>query len=322
MAESITVVIPFYQRETGILSKAIRSALAQVDVTPSTIIVVDDASPVPARTELADLMRDNPGRITIIEQPNGGPAAARNKGLDNLPAGTEYVAFLDSDDIWSEQHLANASQALGAGFDFYFSDLYQLNQTVSAFDRAKRIDVSRHPLICANPDLHAYQGDMFDQIMTGNIIGTPTVVYRLAAAPALRFRQEFVYAGEDYLFWMELSGLTRKIAFSSLCEVTCGAGVNIFAGSGWGTEKSLIRLHHEIKYKSALPRLFKLTPAQLAANRATVKSLRRSFVADVLHRVAHRKPLWRVLWTHLSIDPGLIVSFIPTAIQLKLKPHS
>jgi succinoglycan biosynthesis protein ExoW len=265
-------------------------------------------------------MLAHPGRIVIIEQANAGPAGARNKALDNLPAGTEYIAFLDSDDVWSETHLANASQALGAGFDFYFSDLYQLNQSVSAFNRAKRIQIDQHPCIGADEHLRMYNGDMFNQIMTGNIIGTPTVVYRRSAAPKLRFRSEFVYAGEDYLFWMELSGLTKKIAFSTLCEVTCGAGVNIFAGSGWGTEKSLIRLHYEIKYKKALPRLFTLNSVQRASNRVAVKGLRRSFVADLLHRLIHRKPVaMAALRGQARVDPQSFIFFVPLVMAIKLK---
>jgi succinoglycan biosynthesis protein ExoW len=206
------------------------------------------------------------------------------------------------------------------GFDFYFSDHYQLQQTVSAFKRASRIDVDQHPRIAGNEHVHAYQGDMFDQILTGNIIGTSTVVYRYANFPALRFREEFVYAGEDYLFWLELSALTKKIAFSSLVECTYGKGVNIFSGSGWGTEKSLIRCHHEMKYKKALPRLFELNNVQLAANRRAVKLLRRSFVADMLHRIAHRIPMDRsVLKNQFRVDPQSFYFALPLAVKIACK---
>jgi succinoglycan biosynthesis protein ExoW len=211
----------------------------------------------------------------------------------------------------------------GAGYDFYFADHYQLNQTVSAFQRAKRIDVSQHKKITDAEHMRAYSGDMFDQILMGNIIGTSTVVYRFARFPRLRFREEFVYAGEDYLFWLELSALTEKIAFSSMCECTYGAGVNIFAGSGWGTEKSLMRLHYEIKYKKALPNLFKLNVNQLATNRATVKRLRRSFVADLLHRWRHRIPVDEgLLRDQFRIDPQTIILFLPLTAAIILNVGS
>jgi succinoglycan biosynthesis protein ExoW len=320
MTENIAVIIPFYQKKTGILSKAVGSALRQAGNFNLRIIVIDDSSPVPAKSELAELMRDNPGRIVIIEQPNGGPAAARNNGLDHVPAGTSHVAFLDSDDEWIPEHIANAMVAMGAGFDFYFSDHFQLNQTISAFKRAGRIDVARHPSVEGVEHVRAYAGDMFDQILTGNIIGTSTVVYCFAKYPTLRFREEFVYAGEDYLFWLELSKLTSKIAFSSLCECAYGEGVNIFSGSGWGTEKSLDRLHHEIKYKKALPRLFRLNEVQLSVNRISVKALRKSFVADLVHRVRHRLPIRaQLLGNQLKVDPQTFFQLIPLTIALAAK---
>ena len=223
------VVIPFYQRQSGILMKAVQSILAQTVAADRVhIVIVDDGSPVSARLELAGL---SDPRIQIIEQANAGPAAARNKALDNVASDVEFVAFLDSDDEWTPDHLANADIALGAS-DFYFSDFFQLGQTVSAFNRAGRINVHSHRPIVGT--VHHYDGDMFDQVLSGNIIGTSTVVYRYAKFPTLRFREAFVNAGEDYLFWLELAQLTKNISFSSACECTYGKGVNIFSGSGWG----------------------------------------------------------------------------------------
>lgn len=314
--KKITVVVPYFQRKAGILSKAVQSALDQQGIGDLEVLIVDDASPVSARSEIDAIPESQRGRVRIIEQANAGPAAARNKALDNVGKDSEYVAFLDSDDEWTPDHLANALTALEQGYDFYFTDHFQLNQTVSAFKRAKRIDVDKHPKLAGGDCLHAYEGDMFDQILRGNIIGTSTVVYRYAAFPALRFREEFVYAGEDYLFWLDLCRLTKRIAFSSQCECKYGEGVNIFAGSGWGTEKSLIRLHYEMKYKKAIGRLFELNDAQARHNQATIRSLRKSFVADVLHRAKHRRGTDGVLKKQLRVDVQSFVYFVPLAIRV------
>ncbi len=319
---AVAVLIPYYQRQEGILRKAVASALAQRGEHRLTIIVVDDASPVPARAELAELLAQEPEpeRIVIIERPNAGPAAARNTGLRALPADTDFVAFLDSDDEWIPEHLERALAALGQGNDFYFSDHYQLNQTVSAFRRAGRIAPDQHPALAGGDGLHAYRGDMFDQILSGNIIGTSTVVYRHAPLSTLRFREEFVYAGEDYLFWLELSQRTSRIAFSSRCECVYGAGVNIFSGSGWGSKTSLLRLHHEMKFQRALSRLFDLSAPQRQANLASVRRLRRSFVADLLHRVLHRQEVSpSLLGRHCKVDPRTFIYALPLAVGIALR---
>lgn len=318
--EKFAVVIPFFQRQPGILAKAVDSVLAQtLPAQQIDIIVVDDASPIPARDELAGLLDTAAGRVQIIDQANAGPAAARNCALKHVPPDTGYVAFLDSDDAWIPEHLANAACALGGGADFYFADHYQLGQTVGAFQRAGRINLADHTHLGGHPHLFNYVGDMFDQILSGNIIGTSTVAYRYSRFPGLRFREEFVNAGEDYLFWLELSRLTDNIVFSSLCECTYGAGVNIFSGAGWGTEKSLARLHYEIKFRKALPSIFDLTAAQRAAAQAAVKKLRRAFVADVLHRISHRKSLEpAVMRAHWAVDPQSFLYFVPLAAAITL----
>src|SRR4051812_14811598 len=120
--KSIAVVIPFYQRQSGILRKAVLSALMQEGASDLVILIVDDASPVSAREDIGDLVAAHPDRIKIIEQANGGPASARNRALDNVPLGTEFVAFLDSDDAWTQDHIANALVVLESGDDFYFAD--------------------------------------------------------------------------------------------------------------------------------------------------------------------------------------------------------
>lgn len=317
--KKITVVIPYFQKEAGILARALRSALDQQGVGEVDILVVDDASPVPARNELESIEPGLRARIRIIEQPNGGPAAARNTGLGHVDSATEYVAFLDSDDEWTPDHLANALSALEQGFDFYFTDHFQLNQTVSAFQRAKRIQVDQHPQIGDQEHLRVYQGDMFDQILRGNIIGTSTVMYRYASFPTLRFREEFVYAGEDYLFWLDLVRQTKRIAFSTLCECRYGRGVNVFAGSGWGTEKSLQRTHYEMKFKKALLSLYELNEVQARETRRAVSRLRQHFVADVLHRLMHRKSMDKVMLKHLRVDTRSFLYFVPLAVRVMVE---
>lgn len=311
----VAVVIPYFQRRPGILAQAVASVLAQQQwpgAPAATIIVVDDASPVPARTELAALLGSHPGRLRVVEQVNGGPAAARNAALNAVPAGTRYVAFLDSDDAWQADHLQRAVCALEQGMDLYFADHYQLDQQVSAFRRAGRVDPARHPSLAHGADLHAWQGSMFDQILAGNIIGTSTVVYRHAAWPALRFRPEFVGAGEDYLFWLELCQLGARVAFSTRIACRYGAGVNIFSGANWGTPAALLRMHDEIRYRKALPLLFSLSPLQQHANRRQLTLLRRGFIDSLLHSTRRRQwPAPGLMLRHARLDPATFAQALP-----------
>jgi glycosyltransferase involved in cell wall biosynthesis len=94
----ISVIIPVYNGERY-LAEAINSVLAQTTAA-SQIIVVDDGS-----TDSTRSIADGFGsRIEYVWQPNGGAAAARNRGLELMKG--DYVAFLDADDMWPPDKLA------------------------------------------------------------------------------------------------------------------------------------------------------------------------------------------------------------------------
>ncbi len=314
----VAVIIPYYQEKAGILKRAVKSVLDQKGSNPIEIVVVDDGSPISAQQELEGLPAQDIASIRIATQPNAGPAAARNRGLNSVDPAIEFVAFLDSDDEWTNRHVRNAVLALEMGYDFYFADLVQLGQTVSAFNRAKRILLSDHArLNDEEPMLYRYQGNMFRQILMGNVIGTPTVVYRFRRYPELRFREEFYNAGEDYLFWMDFCRLSDKIAFSSEIECKCGAGVNIYTASGWGTDLHARRVHNEMKYRKSVKRLYPLSCDEKAFVQEQIGALRQAFVRDILHRLAHGRKLdGATLKAQAKLDLYSVLLFVPLAFKI------
>jgi len=96
-----SVVIPAYNRESSILA-AIESVRAQ-EITDWEIIVVDDGSTDQTADRVESLVDD---RIRLIRQKNRGGSAARNTGID--AARGQFIAFLDSDDVWLPHHLSQA----------------------------------------------------------------------------------------------------------------------------------------------------------------------------------------------------------------------
>jgi len=95
--KTVSVVIPTYNYGRYI-AEAIDSALAQT-YAPLEIIVVDDGSTDDTRAVLAPYG----DKIRTICQQNAGVAAARNTGI--AAARGEYIAFLDSDDLWHPRKL-------------------------------------------------------------------------------------------------------------------------------------------------------------------------------------------------------------------------
>ena len=304
---SLAVVIPFFQRTEGLLVHALDSVMAQRHVDDVRVLVVDDTSPISAADEIARLGTTR-FPIDVIVQPNRGPAAARNRALDALGDDVHRVAFLDSDDVWSDLHLAHATEALDAQHDFYFADLLQPGQTVGGFARAGRITSDAHPPIGSNALLRSYAGDMFDQIISGNVIGTSTVVYDFDRFRGQRFDEAFFSAGEDYLFWIACARAGARFCFSSQIEAQYGYGVNVYAGSGWGTDGYLRRIQNEMRYRKRLYD-FNLDDRQRRLIDDKVRTLRFEFADDLVHRVSHRKALpMEVLREQARLDPMTLLA--------------
>jgi glycosyltransferase involved in cell wall biosynthesis len=101
---ALSVIIPAFNRERTIAA-TIESVLACGH--HAEIIVVDDGS----TDSTADAVRAFGSRVKLIEQSNGGPAAARNNGFEYSTG--EIVAFLDSDDVWLPGITPDCLRALG-----------------------------------------------------------------------------------------------------------------------------------------------------------------------------------------------------------------
>jgi glycosyltransferase involved in cell wall biosynthesis len=91
-----SVVIPAYEAER-FLAEAIESVLAQT-YAPVETIVVDDGS----SDRTAEIATRYP-QVTVIRQPNAGPAAARNRGF--AASSGDLVAFHDADDLMTPDKL-------------------------------------------------------------------------------------------------------------------------------------------------------------------------------------------------------------------------
>lgn len=120
----VTVIIPLYNKETTV-ERCIQSVLGQTQV-PSHVIVVDDASS-DASPCIVERMRAGDERLQLVRaSKNMGPGAARNLGV--RMSGSEWVAFIDADDVWSPTFLEQVcTSIILAGADFGSSGRYLLH---------------------------------------------------------------------------------------------------------------------------------------------------------------------------------------------------
>lgn len=137
MRPKISVVTPCYNCE-GYLTDTLNSVLRQT-VLPDEIVLVDDGSTDGTVALIERLKAEHPDiRMQLISQKNCGPGAARNAGI--LAAKGDWIAFLDSDDIWRERKIEKVLEAVAENQEAVLI----ANDICEVYEDGTREDVTLH----------------------------------------------------------------------------------------------------------------------------------------------------------------------------------
>ena len=127
----VSVIIPVYN-QGHLAVEAIESILHQ-SIEDFEIIVIDDGS-TDDTPDVVKQIKDS--RIKYFYKQNGGLASARNTGIINWNG--KYIAFLDSDDLYTENYLEIMTSRLNENEDFglaysMFTNIYKDGQKKAGF---------------------------------------------------------------------------------------------------------------------------------------------------------------------------------------------
>jgi glycosyltransferase involved in cell wall biosynthesis len=241
----VSIVVPTFNRAYCI-ENTIKSALSQT-YDHFELIVIDDGSTDGTRELILSKYGADP-RVRYVFQPNGGVSSARNHGI-RLARG-EFIALLDSDDIWEQWKLElqvavmNHLPYVGmvwtdmAAIDpngksrshAYLRTMYGAYRWFPApenlFKNALGIASVAPQFASRFPDQLIYFDDIFSPMLMGNLVHTSTVLLRRNRLERVgRFREDFRYAGEDYDFHLRTcrEGVVAFINISSILY-QCGRG--------------------------------------------------------------------------------------------------
>ncbi len=185
----VTVIVPAWNSETT-LAATLRSAAHQTHRNLE-ILIVDDGSTDGTADVARQFCVEEP-RARVISKDNGGPASARNAGIDEA-SGT-WIAPLDSDDLWHPEKIerqlrtfANASPDVGLVYCWY--------RSIDEHDRI--VGMSWAPI---------FEGRVFDRHLECNFVGTgSTPLIRRAALGDLRYSTDILPGAEDLLLQLEIA---------------------------------------------------------------------------------------------------------------------
>ncbi|MCS4166237.1 glycosyltransferase family 2 protein [Sphingobacterium sp. BIGb0116] len=187
--KKVSVIIPFYSNISW-LDEAVDSVLEQT-FQDFEIIVVNDGSPEDDSIFVAKYHN----RIRYFKTENKGPAHARNFGI-KVAIG-EFLAFLDSDDLWMPSKLEKQVKLMSETELVWSHTKYSLFDEVENKSRREYKDIE-------NED---FKGNVYPLCLTKLNIGTPCVMIRrdyLLKNPLIRFSENMRF-GQDGFFWMLLA---------------------------------------------------------------------------------------------------------------------
>lgn len=185
----VSIVVPVFNGEKYI-REALNCAVSQT-YKNIEVIVVDDCS-VDHSLEVVEEFAKNDDRVKLVSlEKNAGVANARNIGIN--AANGDYIALLDSDDVWISEKLAMQVRLL----EERKADIAYCSYGL--IDEAGRVIGS--PFIV--PESTSYQS-----MLVSSVISCSTALIRADILPPSPFN-EAVYH-EDYLLWMQLLSCGAK----------------------------------------------------------------------------------------------------------------
>ena len=179
----VSVIIPTFNR-SNLVSEALASVLAQ-EVVDLEVIVVDDGSV----DDTASVLASFESAIRPLFQVHAGVSAARNNGI--RAARGEWLAFLDSDDLWLPQKLSMQLEFFNKRPDF------KICQTEETWIRNGRK---------LNPKGHHCkpQGYCFPKLLERCLISPSAVVIHRDVFAEVGLFDESLPACEDYDLWLRI----------------------------------------------------------------------------------------------------------------------
>lgn len=275
----VSIIIPYFQRQPGILRRAVATIYEQ-ELPPEVsldVLIVDDASPSPAEPEIVGFSRADIS-VSILKRPNGGPAKARNTGLA-AAVGTDAIAFLDSDDTWAPKHIATALEALGKGAEFYFADNWYDDGKSWLGGLACRDALLASATSDAAGLYSISSAAIMPFFLEECLAHTSTVVFDAGRFGALRFDEDLATAGEDHMFWLSLASVASLVTFSAKHMASRGRGIDLYRSAlDWNNPECVRRLYYALLLHKKLAERFCQTQSSRQALQQKIARIRQGII--------------------------------------------
>jgi glycosyltransferase involved in cell wall biosynthesis len=228
----VSIIIPTYNREEFLL-EAVKSVLAQT-YEDFELIVVDDGSTDGTKKVIQRYKK----RLRYLSQANQGVSAARNNGLAHAQG--EFVAFLDSDDLWLPEKLAA---------QIAFMDRHPQAQICYTDEIWIRRGVRVNP-----KKRHAkYSGEIYPHCLPLCIISPSSALMRRGLFAQVGGFDPNLPVCEDYDLWLRVAAYYPVYFIPQRLIVKRGGHVDQLSRREWGNDRFRVTALVKILETGVLP---------------------------------------------------------------------
>jgi glycosyltransferase involved in cell wall biosynthesis len=281
----VSVIIPVYN-PGDYLKLAVESVFAQT-YTDWEIVLIDDGSP----EDFSEVAKMHPA-IRLLRQRNQGQSVARNLGI--LNTSSEFIAFLDQDDLWRPTKLERQMAFFEANPDVGLCHTgFDIVDGSGAF-----VEMGFAGPVAS-----------YENLLRGCCMMNCTVVMKRDCFASSGLLCDTYRGVQDYDQWLRVARY-HKIGFVSSCEAS------------WRAHGSNFSRNSEVMFRENM-RLMRdhLALAQETGNRKAMEAIRfatKRFhisygcAAFELSRESFRKREWKAFFSQyrraLQLYPGFVVS--------------
>lgn len=208
--EMVSIIMPTYNR-ARVITRTIKSVIRQT-YKNWELLIIDDGSTDDTEQVVAAI---NNSRIEYIKLPiNKGACHARNQGLARAKG--EYIAFLDSDNVWMKNYLEERIKVLKAGGKsvggvFGYFEQIRIDKTRSIIPAQ---EFGQKIANCKSNNV------LIRQMLFDNVIDTNTVVLKKCCADKIDGFDERIMRMQDWEYFFRILYFSGyRMVFQENCLV-------------------------------------------------------------------------------------------------------
>lgn len=289
----ISVIVPVYNAKKTI-QETLESVLNQT-FSDFELIIINDGS----QDSTLEIVKGIPDpRLKVFSYPNSGLAASRNRGICHSTS--EYISFIDADDLWTPDKLEDQLKALQGN-----------PQAAVAYSWTDVIDESSQ-FVRTGSHL-TVNGEVYPNLLVANVLenGSNPLIRKQALTEVGGF-DESLAAAEDWDMWLRLARRYQFVAVPSP-QILYRASAGSMSTNIWKLETACLQV---------IERAFSQAPESLQhLKKYSLGNLYKYLTFKALERHPERQRgllAARLLWHAVINDPTLLQTRVIWKVLLKI----